>query len=66
MKEIVNLPPKDTMMNPVNGIPTVPNGIQEIENLPAPCEGKNYVVSSIVCFSLSEREGRVCPWSSDL
>ena len=45
---IARVSAKDTPMNPINGIPVFKTEYGEIENLPAPCEGKIYVVSSLV------------------
>lgn len=58
---IARVSTKDTMMNPINGIPTFRTVYGEIENLPAPCEGKIYVVSSLVAARCPEREDVFVP-----
>ena len=52
---IARVSAKDTPMNPINGIPTFHTEYGEIENLPAPCEGTVYVVSSLVAARCPER-----------
>lgn len=58
---IARVSAKDTPMNPINGIPVFKTVYGEIENLPDPCEGKIYVVSSLVAARCPEREDVFIP-----
>ena len=52
---IARVSTKEFFMNNINGIPVTRTEYGEIENLPAPCEGKIYVVSNIVAAHCPER-----------
>ena len=52
---IARVSSKETSMDPINGIPVFHTEYGEIENLPAPCEGTVYVVSSLVAARCPER-----------
>lgn len=52
---IARVSAKEFFMNNINGIPVTRTEYGEIENLPAPCEGTVYVVSSIVAARCPER-----------
>ena len=58
---IARVSTKDTMMNPINGIPVFRTEYGEIENLPDPCEGTVYVVSSLVAARCPERDDVFVP-----
>ena len=58
---IARVSSKDTPMESINGIPTFRTEYGEIENLPAPCEGTIYVVSSLVAARCPEREDVFVP-----
>ena len=62
---IARVSTKDTMMNPINGIPVFRTEYGEIENLPDPCEGTVYVVSSLVAARCPEREDVFVPGRHD-
>lgn len=52
---IARVSTKETSMDPINGIPVFRTEYGEIENLPDPCEGTVYVVSSLVAARCPER-----------
>ena len=52
---IARVSTKEVPMDSINEIPVIRTEYGEIENLPAPCEGTVYVVSSLVAARCPER-----------
>ena len=52
---------EETCVGEINGIPLISRKIGEPENIPAPQDGKIYIVSAMVLSAIADREDVVAP-----